>query len=127
MTLTSDNTFFPPPVLIALQNCKQQTNKPSLCFGGGEHSGTLKSLGRKISQNEKFFSREKQLELAGNLLKPQVLDGIYFCSLPRTTAFVNRHNCNIPKVLEFLDFLHTNSHVICIDHNKSGVERENYQ
>lgn len=127
MTLTSDHTFFPLPELIALQNCKQQNNKLSLCFGGGEHLGTMKSMGRKISQNKKFFSREKQLELVGNLLKSPSLDDIYFCRLPRSTAFLNHQNCNITNVLEFLVLFHTNSHEICIDHIKSGMERENHQ
>lgn len=69
MTLTSDHTFFPPPESIAWQNCKQQNNKLPLYFGGAEHPGTMRSLRRKIPQNEKFFSREKQLELVGNVLK----------------------------------------------------------
>lgn len=52
---------------MALQEYKQKNKQ--LALGGGEHPGTLKSQGTKISQYKKVLSREKELELVGNLLK----------------------------------------------------------
>lgn len=56
---------------IALQKYIQKNNQLALHPGDGEHRGTLKNQGRKISQYEKVPSREKELEPVGNLLKSQ--------------------------------------------------------
>lgn len=126
--------FFSPPLgPLALQNCKQQNNKLSLCSGGGEHPGQWKAWEgrmRKIHVTEwEILQQGKAPRACWKFAKKaQVLGDIYFFRLPRTTAFLNHQHGNITKVLEFLELFHTNSHGICIDHTKSdmGIKNTNY-